>query len=305
MEIPSVPQQRRYMSWGAKQPPQEILQGYKLTQCPVGKFSDRIEGLMLPLILLKGLQIHIYKIWATSTWRITRGSLLPARWRKVAIWPIGLCGSEYRIHLYFWGGRGIPTADCTGSWSESDQWQNHGILTDPKFLCILGMDCFRKGYFKDPKGHFSDFANNHIEPFNIRKYRRYGTVALCCIVKKFLHTHIYNYILLHKYWTRYYEPCSEGWTALLFVFWAPGWKLTVWQGTLSVSTLRTPMWGHPVLSYIVICLRKGCAIPSWVQLQQPLWICYWQLDYSVVLRNMSFPATHFGLPDCKMSTYVL
>lgn len=33
-------------------------------------------------------------------------------------------------------------------------------------------------------------TSNCIKPFNIRKCRRYRTVALCCIVKKSLHTHI-------------------------------------------------------------------------------------------------------------------
>jgi len=34
-----------------------------------------------------------------------------------------------------------------------NEWQKHPIVTDPKALCILGIDYLRRGYFKDPKGY--------------------------------------------------------------------------------------------------------------------------------------------------------
>uniref|UniRef100_A0A8C5TH29 DDB1- and CUL4-associated factor 12 beta-propeller domain-containing protein n=1 Tax=Malurus cyaneus samueli TaxID=2593467 RepID=A0A8C5TH29_9PASS len=34
-----------------------------------------------------------------------------------------------------------------------NEWQKHSIVTGPEALCILGIDYFRRGYVKDPKGH--------------------------------------------------------------------------------------------------------------------------------------------------------
>ncbi|GAB0208430.1 hypothetical protein GRJ2_003308700 [Grus japonensis] len=34
-----------------------------------------------------------------------------------------------------------------------NEWQKHPIVTGPEAPCILGIDCLRKGYFKDPKGY--------------------------------------------------------------------------------------------------------------------------------------------------------
>jgi len=33
------------------------------------------------------------------------------------------------------------------------EWQKHPIVTGPEAPCILGIDCLRRGYFKDPKGY--------------------------------------------------------------------------------------------------------------------------------------------------------
>jgi len=33
------------------------------------------------------------------------------------------------------------------------EWQTHLIVTGPEAPCILGIDCLRRGYFKDPKGY--------------------------------------------------------------------------------------------------------------------------------------------------------
>ncbi|GAB0206484.1 hypothetical protein GRJ2_003114000 [Grus japonensis] len=34
-----------------------------------------------------------------------------------------------------------------------NEWQKHPIVTGPEALCILGIDCLWRGYFKDPKGY--------------------------------------------------------------------------------------------------------------------------------------------------------
>ncbi|GAB0203731.1 hypothetical protein GRJ2_002838700 [Grus japonensis] len=34
-----------------------------------------------------------------------------------------------------------------------NDWEKHPIVTGPEAPCILGIDCLRKGYFKDPKGY--------------------------------------------------------------------------------------------------------------------------------------------------------
>ncbi|KAK4830897.1 hypothetical protein QYF61_013826 [Mycteria americana] len=33
-----------------------------------------------------------------------------------------------------------------------NEWQKHPIVTGPEAPCILGIDCLRRGHFKDPKG---------------------------------------------------------------------------------------------------------------------------------------------------------
>jgi len=38
------------------------------------------------------------------------------------------------------------------------EWQKHPIVTGPEAPCILGIDCFRIGYFKDPKGYWWAFG---------------------------------------------------------------------------------------------------------------------------------------------------
>ncbi|GAB0209136.1 hypothetical protein GRJ2_003379300 [Grus japonensis] len=39
-----------------------------------------------------------------------------------------------------------------------NEWQKHPIVTGPEAPCILGIDCLRRGYFKDPKGYWWAFG---------------------------------------------------------------------------------------------------------------------------------------------------
>ncbi|GAB0205773.1 hypothetical protein GRJ2_003042900 [Grus japonensis] len=39
-----------------------------------------------------------------------------------------------------------------------NEWQKHTIETGPEALCILGIDCLWRGYFKDPKGYQWDLG---------------------------------------------------------------------------------------------------------------------------------------------------
>jgi len=57
------------------------------TSCP-----DRVDNLILLLILLKGPLSHFYNKRVTNTLTRTRGALPPARWRKGTTMFIGQCG---------------------------------------------------------------------------------------------------------------------------------------------------------------------------------------------------------------------
>ncbi|RMB97159.1 hypothetical protein DUI87_26443 [Hirundo rustica rustica] len=76
-----------------------------------------------------------------------------------------------RIHFCFWGDRRVPAADCIGGRSEfnGNGWQKHPIVTGPEAPCILGIDCLRNGYFKDPKGYRWAFGIAAVETEDIRQ----------------------------------------------------------------------------------------------------------------------------------------
>ncbi|RMC19773.1 hypothetical protein DUI87_03337 [Hirundo rustica rustica] len=48
-------------------------------------------------------------------------------------------------------------------------WQKHPIVTGPEAPCILGIDCLRNGYFKDPKGYRWAFGIAAVETEDIRQ----------------------------------------------------------------------------------------------------------------------------------------
>lgn len=89
------------MSCEERQPQERILTGKRLLQFPAGSSPDRVEELVLPLILLKGLFIHSYKKEAMNTVTRTRGALPPASWRRGVTGFIGLSefdGLEHQAH---------------------------------------------------------------------------------------------------------------------------------------------------------------------------------------------------------------
>ena len=47
--------------------------------------------------------------------------------------------------------------------------QKHPIVTGPEAPCILGIDCLRRGYFKDPKGHRWPFGIAALETEEIKQ----------------------------------------------------------------------------------------------------------------------------------------
>jgi len=48
------------------------------------------------------------------------------------------------------------------------EWQKHTIVTGPQAPCILGIDCLRRGYFKDPKGYRWAFGIAALETEEIK-----------------------------------------------------------------------------------------------------------------------------------------
>lgn len=56
-------------------------------------------------------------------------------------------------HLDFWIDRGIPKMSVLEAQVSltGDKWQKYPIVTSSEAQCILGIDCLRRGYFKDPK----------------------------------------------------------------------------------------------------------------------------------------------------------
>ncbi|KAK4825629.1 hypothetical protein QYF61_001414 [Mycteria americana] len=54
-----------------------------------------------------------------------------------------------------------------------NEWQKHPIVTGPEAPCILGIDCFRRGYFKDPEGYWWAFGIGALE---IEKIKQLSTL---------------------------------------------------------------------------------------------------------------------------------
>ncbi|TRZ08399.1 hypothetical protein HGM15179_018707 [Zosterops borbonicus] len=50
-------------------------------------------------------------------------------------------------------------------------WQKHPIVTGPEAPCILGIDCLRNGYFKDPKGYHWAFGIVAVQTEDIRQLK--------------------------------------------------------------------------------------------------------------------------------------
>ncbi|KAK4826725.1 hypothetical protein QYF61_010978 [Mycteria americana] len=50
-----------------------------------------------------------------------------------------------------------------------NEGQKHPIVSGPEALCILGIDCFRRGYFKDPKGYWWAFGIAALEMEEIKQ----------------------------------------------------------------------------------------------------------------------------------------
>jgi len=46
----------------------------------------------------------------------------------------------------------LPVLEAEVSLTE-DKWEKHPIMTGPEAPSILGIDCLRRRYFKDPKGY--------------------------------------------------------------------------------------------------------------------------------------------------------
>jgi len=49
------------------------------------------------------------------------------------------------------------------------EWKKHPIVTGPEAPCILGIDYLRRGYFKDPKGHWWAFGIAAVETEEIKQ----------------------------------------------------------------------------------------------------------------------------------------
>ncbi|KAK4830567.1 hypothetical protein QYF61_011745 [Mycteria americana] len=75
-----------------------VLPGKLLLQFPVGSSPDRVENLILLLILMKELLTRMYKEWVTNAMTRTRGALPPARWRKGTTGFTGLWGFDGLAH---------------------------------------------------------------------------------------------------------------------------------------------------------------------------------------------------------------
>ncbi|RMC21374.1 hypothetical protein DUI87_02236 [Hirundo rustica rustica] len=87
------------------------------------------------------------------------------------MYPAAIKVCKNRIHFYFWIDRRVPAADCSGGRSEFNrEWvAKTPIMTGPEAPCILGIDCLRNGYFKDPKGYRWAFGIAAVETEVIRQ----------------------------------------------------------------------------------------------------------------------------------------
>lgn len=48
-------------------------------------------------------------------------------------------------------------------------WQKHLPVSGPEVLCIPGIDCFRRGYFRDPKGYLWVFSTIALEVQEVKQ----------------------------------------------------------------------------------------------------------------------------------------
>ncbi|KAK4828827.1 hypothetical protein QYF61_000884 [Mycteria americana] len=111
-----------YVSCKEKQSPKGVLPGKLLLRFPADNFPDRVEGLILLLILMEELLTCMYKKWVMNTMTRTRGALPPARWRKGTTKFTGLCGFDGLAHQTHRSGsaRGQGGENRTkSSWAES------------------------------------------------------------------------------------------------------------------------------------------------------------------------------------------
>lgn len=48
-------------------------------------------------------------------------------------------------------------------------WQKHPTVSGPEVLCISGIDCLRRGYFKDPEGYWWVFSTTALEAEEVKQ----------------------------------------------------------------------------------------------------------------------------------------
>uniref|UniRef100_A0A8C5TBL4 DDB1- and CUL4-associated factor 12 beta-propeller domain-containing protein n=1 Tax=Malurus cyaneus samueli TaxID=2593467 RepID=A0A8C5TBL4_9PASS len=70
-----------------------------------------------------------------------------------SIWRKFILGAEsISVSGVTEGSQQLTALEAEGTLT-GNEWQKHSIVTGPEALCILGIDYFRRGYVKDPKGH--------------------------------------------------------------------------------------------------------------------------------------------------------
>ena len=88
-----------------------------------------------------------------------------------------------------------------------DMWEKHPIVTGPEAPCILGTDCLRTGYFKDPKGNQWTFG---VATMNTEKIKQLSTLpglsedpfvvpglkAVACLLQP-----LSSYSMPHQHWS--------------------------------------------------------------------------------------------------------
>lgn len=87
------------------------------------------------------------------------GTSAPRKYKALedtgAVYPNTIRLQRGRIHLNFWSDRRIPRTVCVRDEVSlsGNEWQKHPFVTGPETLCIFGINCLRRGHFKDPKGY--------------------------------------------------------------------------------------------------------------------------------------------------------
>ncbi|KAK4828031.1 hypothetical protein QYF61_022808 [Mycteria americana] len=145
------------------------LQGKKITKggssrkiaAPVDSSPDRVEGLILLLMLMKELLTHIYKKWEYKA-PVDTGAqcgLMPSSYiRAEPICISGVTGGSQQLTVL------EPQVSLTGN-----EWQKHSIVTGPEIPCILGIDYLRRGYLKDSKEYWWAFGIAALEMEEIHR----------------------------------------------------------------------------------------------------------------------------------------